>query len=735
MLRPTFDRGRILKLLEQSLSGDWPKEIAERLRWLLHYADHGCVLSTCRHFSIARSTLYRWMRRFNPDDLTSLSDAPTHRFPPASTNRTTTVDLVERHATAFDEHVDQIPTVDGEQVSEGQPQYSTPARALNRTSILTTLERALNDDYPAEVIERLQWLLYFTDHPSVQETCRHFGIARKTFYRWMRRFVAEDLSSLANAPTTVRYAFIQPSRQPQTQKGVLHPAHTTSAYSSGDSTVRAPAHTISFTSISIETSPGASPASTSPEASSPHSCVYCRSAKALRLSLSRIGFPLFLLVLLLNAIAILFFSMPVKAGAASSWNPTLLVNTESFETIDTGDGTTSIEMRFGDTLNRRLYFDVTAQRFTFTAPLTVAGSITATGSLSIKGVMSGTTLRVDKNADIWGNLSASGTTNFKSAVTFGSTIKLNGVTYAFPTTDGTASGKVLKTNAAGQLSWSDGGVAQGVADSRYIKKSGDTMTGALTINLTSGFIGLNVMQMLSGSILHAEKALTSSGTIMSIGNITTRGTASGKNLTFMGASNSYILGNLGIGTTAPETNLEVVGTISGSTIKVQGNLSVSGSIMTELNTGGGVVYSNSGTLATTAKGASGQLLIAQGTTAPLWRSPATSMVWYLDGSMAVGGNQGAAVTMPYGFTPSSVNLRATGAPTGASLIVDIKKDGMTIFGTKPQIYNNYFTGGTGAVLSITDLSIGSIITVDVTQIGSTFAGSGVTIQLNGTRKY
>ncbi|MCF7845088.1 MAG: hypothetical protein K9M03_04665, partial [Kiritimatiellales bacterium] len=50
------------------------------------------------------------------------------------------------------------------------------------------------------------------------------------------------------------------------------------------------------------------------------------------------------------------FSVSVagEAKAASSWNPTLLVNTESFNVIDDGDGTTDIEVRFGETVDERI---------------------------------------------------------------------------------------------------------------------------------------------------------------------------------------------------------------------------------------------------------------------------------------------------------------------------------------------------------------------------------------------
>lgn len=111
------------------------------------------------------------------------------------------------------------------------------------------------------------------------------------------------------------------------------------------------------------------------------------------------------------------------------------------------------------------------------------------------------------------------------------------------------------------------------------------------------------------------------------------------------------------------------------------------------------------------------------------------MVWFLGGTVTIGSNKGANVTMPFDMTLTSVNLRATGAPTGQALIVDILKDGVTLFGTKPQINAAATSGGGSAVLSTTTLTTGSVVTVNLTQVGSTFAGSGITIQLNGTRVY
>lgn len=49
-----------------------------RLAWFDWHRAHGENVSlTCRHFAIARTTYYRWQRRYNPWDLTTLEDRPS----------------------------------------------------------------------------------------------------------------------------------------------------------------------------------------------------------------------------------------------------------------------------------------------------------------------------------------------------------------------------------------------------------------------------------------------------------------------------------------------------------------------------------------------------------------------------------------------------------------------------------------------------------------------------------
>ncbi len=51
----------------------------QRLRWMDHYESHGRNAAfTCRYFGVSRQTFYRWLRRYDPQDLSSLEDR-SHR--------------------------------------------------------------------------------------------------------------------------------------------------------------------------------------------------------------------------------------------------------------------------------------------------------------------------------------------------------------------------------------------------------------------------------------------------------------------------------------------------------------------------------------------------------------------------------------------------------------------------------------------------------------------------------
>lgn len=331
--------------------------------------------------------------------------------------------------------------------------------------------------------------------------------------------------------------------------------------------------------------------------------------------------------------------MTGEMSAASSWNPTLLVNTESFNTIDVGDGTTDIELRFGTT-ELRLFWDTGNSRFEFTQSVYVQGALTASGAVIINDddvgdatltfgndagdetiIFSDSTnqfeisddAQIGGNLDVNGNETVSGTlevnddnsgnatltfgndagdetlifndtsnefdlsddlnitgtldttgnittdanltinedngdadavltfgndagakaltysnanTRFEfnddvhitgtlettSNVTVGGTITLNGVTYTFPEADG-SDNFMLTTNGAGALTWENPATAvMSTFDDRYVNTSGDTMTGALSVQAN-----------ISGSTLRVDGDAAVWGALSVTGALTTEG--------------------------------------------------------------------------------------------------------------------------------------------------------------------------------------------------------------------
>lgn len=90
--------------------------------------------------------------------------------------------------------------------------------------------------------------------------------------------------------------------------------------------------------------------------------------------------------------------------------------------------------------------------------------------------------------------------------------------------------------------------------------------------------------------------------------------------------------------------------------------------------------------------------------------------------------------IPYGFTLTSLKASLTSAPTGQKLIVNINKNGVSIFSTLISI-DIGSTTSVGAsvpyVLSTTSFSSDDVITADITQVGSILAGTGLKLVMIG----
>jgi transposase InsO family protein/transposase-like protein len=66
---------------------------------------------------------------------------------------------------------------------------------------------------------RLEWIIYYHEGHNATETGRHFGISRKTFYKWFAKFQEDNLYSLyemedqSKAPKTVRQCEVTPKEE------------------------------------------------------------------------------------------------------------------------------------------------------------------------------------------------------------------------------------------------------------------------------------------------------------------------------------------------------------------------------------------------------------------------------------------------------------------------------------------------------------------------------------------
>lgn len=123
------------------------------------------------------------------------------------------------------------------------------------------------------------------------------------------------------------------------------------------------------------------------------------------------------------AIVVLVIAFDIShANAASSWNPTVLVNTTATQVID-DMSSSDLSLQFGVTLDKSLTYDRTASRFMFDAPLYV------TGSLGVSGTASGAQIHAEQTLTSSGQLVVEGNLTFGDAL--GDAITVNAGSWTF----------------------------------------------------------------------------------------------------------------------------------------------------------------------------------------------------------------------------------------------------------------------------------------------------------------
>jgi hypothetical protein len=109
----------------------------------------------------------------------------------------------------------------------------------------------------------------------------------------------------------------------------------------------------------------------------------------------------------------------------------------------------------------------------------------------------------------------------------------------------------------------------------------------------------------------------------------------------------------------------------------------------------------------------------------------TTLSFAVTGTLTTGADKAPTIVAPCTLTITKVKLVVKTAPTGAAIIVDVNKNGTTIFTTqanRPSIAIGATTGDSGTP-DVTGLAEGDKLTIDIDQVGSTIAGADLTIEV------
>jgi hypothetical protein len=179
------------------------------------------------------------------------------------------------------------------------------------------------------------------------------------------------------------------------------------------------------------------------------------------------------------------------------------------------------------------------------------------------------------------------------------------------------------------------------------------------------------------------------------------------------------------------TGVSGLGTGVGTFLATPTSANLASAVTDETGTGA-LVFANSPTLVTPALGTPASGTLTSCTIKTEWSA------CFSDETTAL--TTGTKLTKRLGFAMSltSVYASVATAPTGSTLILDIKKNGTTIFSTKITIdagEKSTATAATAAVLSSSPTSIAADdeLTFILDQVGATIAGAGGSVVLIGTR--
>jgi hypothetical protein len=182
----------------------------------------------------------------------------------------------------------------------------------------------------------------------------------------------------------------------------------------------------------------------------------------------------------------------------------------------------------------------------------------------------------------------------------------------------------------------------------------------------------------------------------------------------------------GTGVTASAGTGEVVVTVPGETLPAS-IIDAKGDL---------IAGTAADTAARLAVGANGKVLVADSSQATglNWATPASGAVFKLSGTLSVG----TGATRLYNdtgatWTISSIRATVESAPSGGSVVIDVNKNGTTLFTTqanRPTITTGNLTSGKVTTMDVTTVADGDYLTIDVDTITSPAANLTVIVVMS-----
>ena len=105
-----------------------------------------------------------------------------------------------------------------------------------------------------------------------------------------------------------------------------------------------------------------------------------------------------------------------------------------------------------------------------------------------------------------------------------------------------------------------------------------------------------------------------------------------------------------------------------------------------------------------------------------------TLSFYIDDTLEVE-ESAMSIIAPQNLTITEIKVAVSTAPTGANLVVDVNKNGTTVYTTqdnRPTVTAGD-TSATATDPDVTSISAGDVISIDIDQIGSTVAGANLSV--------